>query len=223
MTVVGLIPARAGSKRVPNKNLADVAGQPLIGYTCETALAAGVLSAVYANTDSPAIAAAALPRGVSCPVLRPAHLAADDTPMQASNLFLLSYLADRGEIYDAVMILQPTSPLRTSDDIREAWAIYETNAPCTVVSVSPVAPAAWLGRVGRDGRLDPLAGRDFVYRLNGAIYIHGYADYLSGARSPRTMVYPMPPARGIDIDTPDDLRYASFLLQRRHAEACQPC
>jgi CMP-N,N'-diacetyllegionaminic acid synthase len=220
MTVVGLIPARAGSKRVPNKNLANVAGHPLIAYTCETALASGVLSAVYVNTDSPAIAAAARECGVACPVLRPAHLAGDDTPMQVSNRFLLEYLAARGEVYDAVMVLQPTSPLRAPDDIREAWSLYEANAPCTVVSVSPVAPAAWLGRIGRDGRLDPLVGQDVVYRLNGAIYIHGCEDYLHDARSPRTMVYPMPAVSGVDIDTPDDLQYATFLLQRRLAEAC---
>jgi len=215
MKVVGLIPARAGSKRLPNKNLAPLNGRPLITYTCEAAVASGVLAAVYLNTDSPSIAAAARECGVSCPVLRPAHLALDETPTQASNRFLLEFVAERGETYDAVMTLQPTSPLRTGEDIREALALFEANAPCAVVSVSPVAPAFWLGRVGKDGRFEPLPGGDVVYRLNGAIYLHLYEDYVGSRQAPRTLVYPMPIDRGVDIDTWADLQYASFLLQER--------
>jgi CMP-N,N'-diacetyllegionaminic acid synthase len=214
MRIVGLIPARAGSKRLANKNVADLCGRPLLHYTCEAALHSGVLSAVYVNTDSRAIAAIAEECGVSCPVLRPAELARDDTPTEASNRYLLEYLAARDESYDGVMTLQPTSPLRTAEDICEALATFEANAPCTVVSVSPVAPSCWLGRIGKDGRFDPLAGQDVMYRLNGAIYIHRLEDYLENRRAPRTMVYPMPAERSVDIDTPDDLKYAAFLLQR---------
>lgn len=219
MKIVGLIPARAGSKRLPNKALADLAGQPLIAYTCEAALSSGVLSAVYVNTDNPAIAAAADECGVPCPVLRPPNLAQDDTPTQQSNRFLLEFLAQRGEVYEAVMVLQPTSPLRSADDIREALTLFEANAPCAVVSVSPVAPASWLGRIGRDGRLEPLGGRNVVYRKNGAIYIHCHDDYVHNRPPPRTLVHPMPPERGVDIDTPDDLHYADFLLRQHPAAA----
>ncbi|MGD8451887.1 MAG: acylneuraminate cytidylyltransferase family protein [Phycisphaerae bacterium] len=214
MTVVALIPARAGSKRLPNKNLANLHGRPLIAYTCEAALASGVLSAVYVNTDGPTIAAVAADHGVACPVLRPVQLARDDTPTQPSNRYILDFLADRGETYDAVMVLQPTSPLRTAEDIRGAVALYEENAPCAVVSASPVAPSSWLGHVGRDGRFEALGGPDVIYKLNGAIYVHGYKDYVQNRRPPRTMVYPMPAARGVDIDTAEDFHYAAVLLQR---------
>ena len=155
MTVVALIPARAGSKRLTNKNLADLGGRPLLSYTCEAARASGVLTAAHVNTDSPEIAAVGERYGVECPVLRPPHLAGDATPTEDSNRFLLEFLAARGETYDAVMVLQPTSPLRTADDIRAAWELFEANAPCAVLSVSPVNPAAWVGRVGRDGRARP--------------------------------------------------------------------
>ena len=220
MTVLGLIPARAGSKRLVNKNLVDLAGRPLLSYTCEAALGSGVLSAVYVNTDSPAIAAVAQEYMVPCPVLRPPHLAADDTPTQESNRFLLEFLAQRGETYDAVMVLQPTSPLRSPEDICEALTLFEANAPCAVVSASPVAPASWLGRIGRDGRLDPLSGQDVVHRLNGAIYIHRTDDYLHNRRAPRTMVYPMPAARGVDVDTLEDLHYAESLLRQYEPRTC---
>jgi CMP-N,N'-diacetyllegionaminic acid synthase len=143
MTVVGLIPARAGSKRLPNKNLCVVAGRPLLAYTCEMALSSGVLSAVYVNTDSRAIAATAREHGVACPMLRPAHLARDDTPMQASNRFLLDFLAERGETYDAVMILQPTSPLRTAADIRGALQLYEADASARMGGSRPWSGRTW--------------------------------------------------------------------------------
>ncbi len=219
MKAVGLIPARAGSKRLVNKNLAILGGQPLIGYTCEAARASGVLSAVYVNTDSPAIAMVAERFGVHCPVLRPESLARDETPTQASNRYFLEMLAARGEIYDAVIVLQPTSPLRSAEDIREALALFEANEPCAVVSVSPITPASWLGHIGKDGRFEPLPGEDIVYGLNGAIYIYTIDDYLQGRTPARTLVHPMPRTRGVDIDTLEDLNYAEFLL-RQTATAC---
>jgi CMP-N,N'-diacetyllegionaminic acid synthase len=219
MKVIGLIPARAGSKRLVNKNLALLDGQPLIGYTCEAARASGVLSAVYVNTDSPAIATVAERFGVHCPALRPESLARDDTPTQASNRYFLEMLAARGENYDAVMVLQPTSPLRSPDDIRDAWELFEANEPCAVVSVSPITPASWLGRIGKDGSFEPLPGEDVVYALNGAIYIYSLQDYVAGRMPPRTLVHPMPRSRGVDIDTLEDLKYAEFLL-RQTSSAC---
>ena len=138
MTVVGLIPARAGSKRLPGKNLVPLDGRPLLAHTCAAAVESRVLTAVYANTDSAEIAAIAEQNGVACPALRPKHLAEDNTPTRDSNLFILDFLSRRGERYDAVMVLQPTSPLRTAEDIRGAWALFEEHAPCAVVSVAPL-------------------------------------------------------------------------------------
>mgnify|MGYP000452446821 CR=1 FL=1 len=220
MTFVGLIPARAGSRRLVGKNLIQLGGRPLIAYTCDAAVASGVLAAVYVNTDSPDIARVAREFGAECPVLRPPELAQDDTPMAESNRFLLNCLAERGEVYDAAVVLQPTSPLRTPEDIRGAVEVYETNAPCSVVSVSPVAPAGWLGYVGRGGRFERLAGEEMIYRLNGAIYVYHWADYISDRAFARTLVYPMPARRGVDIDTLEDLRYAEFLLQQAAVQAC---
>jgi CMP-N-acetylneuraminic acid synthetase len=213
MNAVGIIPARSGSKRLVGKNVADLCGRPLIAHTCEAALRSGVLGAVYVNTDCPQIAAAAQAAGVGCPQLRPAELAEDETPTRDSNRFLIDVLAQRGERYDTVVVLQPTSPLRSAADIQAAWQLYEENAPCAVVSVSPVAPAGWLGTLGKDARFEPLAGNGTICRLNGAIYGYSLAEYLSEHEPARTLAHAMPASRGIDIDTEEDLRHAEFVMQ----------
>ncbi|MBU0637716.1 MAG: acylneuraminate cytidylyltransferase family protein [Planctomycetes bacterium] len=217
MKVVGLIPARAGSKRLPNKNLTLLGGQPLIAHACEAALGSGVLTAVYINTDCPRIAAVAQECGVPCPALRPPELARDDAATRDANRFLLKVLSERGEHYDAVMVLQPTSPLRCAGDIRGALELFERDAPCAVVSVSPVAPAAWLGRIGKGGGFEPWHGDELICRLNGAIYVYTCGDYLHERTPRKTLAYPMPASRGVDVDTIEDLRHAEALLQCAHA------
>ena len=212
MDIVGIIPARRGSRRLPNKNLAELAGQPLLSYTCHAALESGVFSAVYVNTDSDEIADVARRHGVPCPALRPPGLAGDGTTMRDANPWLLQTLARRGESFDALMILQPTSPLRTPSDIRGAAQLFEEHAPCTVMSVTPLAPANWLARIDHAGRLERLPGDERMYRLNGAIYIHMTQDYLADHAPRKTMAYVMPPERSVDIDTLDDLRLAELLL-----------
>lgn len=218
MRTLGIIPARAGSQRFPGKNLALLQGRPLIAYACQAAIDSGVLSAVYSNTDSADIAASAERCGVSCPVLRPAHLATAQASTRDANRFLMEHVAARGERYDAVVVLQPTSPLRDAEDIRAAIALFEQNAPCAVVSVSPAAPASWLGNIGKDGRFEPLTFGETIYRLNGAIYIYAWHDYLQEREPPRTLAYCMPPQRGIDVDTPEDLQHAEYILRSRRNE-----
>lgn len=222
MRIVALIPARAGSKRIPQKNLSPLGGRPLIAHTCEVARAAGIFDAVYVNTDSRQIADVAEQYGAKCPLLRPPALAQDDTSTELATRFFLSYLAEHGETYDALMILQPTSPLRSAADIEEAAALYEENAPCTVVSVTHVAPAFWLGRGTKDGQFEALIGEEPLFKLNGAIYIFPFDSYLSGERPTRRMLYPMPLERSIDIDLPIDLELAEFFLQRTHAVMYDP-
>ncbi|MEW6250367.1 MAG: acylneuraminate cytidylyltransferase family protein [Planctomycetota bacterium] len=214
MNVVGIIPARAGSRRLPGKNLLPLDGCPMLAYTCAAARESGVLAAVYVNTDDPEIVRVAEGCGVPGPVLRPAELAADDTPTRDSNLFLLDWLTKRGEHYDAVMVLQPTSPLRTAADTRAAAALFEEHAPCAVVSVAPLVPESWAGRIGRDGSFERNTGGGTLYRLNGAIYIYTWGDYLADCTPRKTVAYVMPAARSIDVDTRQDLEYAEFLLRR---------
>jgi CMP-N,N'-diacetyllegionaminic acid synthase len=219
MSVLGIVMARAGSKRLPGKNLADLGGKPLIAHTCEAALAAGVLDAVYVNTDCPQIASAALDAGVTCPALRPAHLAADDTSSRDSNLFLLDLLAKRGERYDAIVMLQATSPLRAPEDIRDGLKLFEQHAPCQVVAVTPLVPQSWLGRIAADQTFERWTGDETVYRVNGALYVYPWDEYVEDRLASRTVAYPMPPERSVDIDRIEDLEYARSLYQRTEQAA----
>ena len=110
--VLGLIPARGGSKGLPGKNLMVLAGKPMIAWTIEAALAAHSIDDVVVTTDSAQIAAAARDAGADVPFMRPADLAADGTPMVDTVLHALDALEAQGQAYDVVALLQPTSPLR---------------------------------------------------------------------------------------------------------------
>ena len=110
---LALIPARGGSKGIPRKNIRLIAGKPLIAWTIEAALRSSLLDAVMVTTDDPEIAEVASRAGAQVPFLRPAALAQDDTPGIAPVLHALDMLPG----YDAVLLLQPTSPLRNTADI----------------------------------------------------------------------------------------------------------
>jgi CMP-N-acetylneuraminic acid synthetase len=215
MRTIGIIPARAGSKRLPGKNIALLGGRPLIAHTCTCARAAGVLDAIYVNTDDPKIAALGEAAGVECPVLRPAELAADSTPTRAAVVHLLEWLAtQRGERYDTLVLLQPTSPLRSPEDIRAGMGLFREHRPCAVLAVTPLVPRSWLGTVGEDGTFGRWTGEEVAHRINGALYIHALDEYMADRPPARTIAYTMPAERSVDIDRASDLAYAEFLLQR---------
>src|SRR5690349_8046730 len=119
--VLAVIPARGGSKSIPRKNLAALAGKPLIVWTIEAASASQCLTRVVVSTDDPEITAVAAAAGAEVPFVRPAELAQDETPAIEPILHAVDWL-DQHEGYrpDFVMILQPTSPLRQAEDIDAA-------------------------------------------------------------------------------------------------------
>lgn len=222
---LGLIPARGGSKGVPRKNIRPVAGRPLITYTLAAAQGSRRLTDYLVSTDDEEIAGVA--RQCGAVVLeRPPELAADETPM----LPVVQHALAQGD-YDAVVILQPTAPLRTADDIDAALQIlFETGAD-SVVSVYQVDdhhPARMYRLQGN--RLMPYdtepAGRlrqalPPVYHRNGAIY----ACWTRLVRAQQTLLGPdlrpylMPRGRSINIDDELDLAFADFLLSRQLAGA----
>lgn len=209
MKILGLIPARRGSRRLPNKNLASLFGEPLIAHTCRAALQSSALDKVYVNTDCPEIAEVASQFGVRCPRLRPPDLATSNTPTRISNQWLMNQLSEE---FDAIAVLQPTSPLRSAEDINAAVTIFESNSPCSVVSIAPVAPANWLGDIARDGQFRPHVGSEMNYRLNGAIYLYTWEDYLFDRPPRREMAYSMPRERSMDIDTAFDLHLVEAMM-----------
>lgn len=119
--VVGLVPARAGSKRVPGKNVRPLCGHPLVAYTIAAALQSGVFGAVVVSTDSEELAAAARHYGAETPGLRPPELAGDHSPDVDWVRFTMERLAAGGRHFPFFAILRPTSPLRSPETIRRAW------------------------------------------------------------------------------------------------------
>ncbi len=228
--VLGLVPARGGSKGLPGKNTASLAGKPLIVWTLEAALAAACVDDVVVSTDSEHIAEVAAEAGARVPFVRPADLAQDDTPMVDVVLHALDELERRGRTYSAVALLQPTSPLRTARHIDEAAALKsETGSQAVVSVVESEHSPLWSNTLPPDGRMGAFLRPEAVsarrqdlpkhYRLNGAIYLIDTPTL----RTERAFVgafavaYVMPREASVDVDEELDLAFAEFLLSREDA------
>lgn len=229
MRLLAVIPARGGSKGVPYKNIRLLNGRPLIAYTIDAAFASGVVDRVLVSTDDPKIADVA--RQLKAEVLiRPATLAEDGTPTLPVLLHAVDTMAESGYSPDAVMTLQPTSPLRTARHIREAAAAFaaDPNADSLVscVAVPHIYHPQSVMKLGAGGYLEaflsgvvmPLRRQDKepVFARNGAaIYItrrERLSQYIFGGK---LLPYYMDPADSIDIDTEADFAEAERVLQER--------
>jgi CMP-N-acetylneuraminic acid synthetase len=195
-----------------------LAGRPLIAHSVAAALAAPSLGRVIVDTDDAEIAGVAREAGAEVPFLRPAELATDTARVIEATFHLLRRLeAEQGYRPAYVMLLQPTSPLRTSADIEGAVRLAMERDADAVVSVCPVREHPFLFKtLDAEGRLHPFvrdgrveAGRQAwpeVYRLNGAIYLVRRETLLE-TRSwcpEGVLAYAMPAARSLDIDVPED-------------------
>jgi CMP-N-acetylneuraminic acid synthetase len=216
--VLAIIPARGGSRRFPGKNLADLGGRPLIAWTIDAALQSRAITRTIVSTDDPAIADRSRACGAEVPMMRPAALATDEAPGMGPILHALEWLRDReGYRPDIVVVLQPTSPLRTAADIDAAIAMLDSGGTC-VTSVTPVSPASWLRKVSANGSLERVAADDApVYVLNGAIYAARTDVVLaSGSMDDGApLAYVMPRERSVDVDEPADLELAARLVASR--------
>jgi CMP-N,N'-diacetyllegionaminic acid synthase len=215
---------------VPRKNLAPVAGKPLIAYTIDAALQCEDLTRTMLSTDDPEIANAARTMGCDVPYLRPAELATDATPTVDVMLHALGWLEEReGFRPQFLVVLQPTSPLRTADDIACALAMLDEDAVDAVVGVAvPSTHPQWAMTVAQDGYLSrylpqesiPTRRQDLapVYTPNGAVFaIRREALQSERTLYPRrTVAYVMPPERSLDIDSPWDLQVAELLIREAH-------
>lgn len=156
--ILGLVPARGGSKGVPGKNVRPLAGHTLLEYTARAARESGVLDRVVLSTDSPEIADAGRRAGLEVPFMRPAILAADETPMVPVIEHALAQVSKDGWSPDIVVLLQPTSPLRRPDHIRDAVAMLRDTGADSVVTVVEVPRHLSPDYVMRieGGRLEPF-------------------------------------------------------------------
>lgn len=213
LSVLALITARGGSKGLPGKNIRPVHGRPLIQFTIDAARRSAAVDRVVLSSDDDAIMQAARDGGCEVPFRRPPQLAGDE----AKSIDVVLHALDALPPLDLVVLLQPTSPQRSADDIDAACKLLvERNAPaCVSVTLAEQSPY-WMYWLDDSQRLQallpspPHASRrqDLppVYVLNGALYV-ARCDWLRRSGSfvtAETVAYPMPRERSIDIDTLDD-------------------
>jgi N-acylneuraminate cytidylyltransferase len=219
--ILGIIPARGGSKGIPRKNLKLLAGKPLIAWTIEEAKKSQYLDRIILSSEDAEIIKTATALGCEIPFVRPAELAGDDTPGIEPVIHALNCLE---EYYDYAVLLQPTSPLRTAEDIDGCirYCLQE-NAPVCVSVVLTDKHPYWMYSLDERHRLHPLlptvqaSGRrqDLppIYMENGAVYV-AETDFLLREKSfntPETLAYIMSPERSWDIDAEADFYYCSLL------------
>jgi len=223
MTTLALIPARGGSKGIPRKNIRPFCGKPLLQWSIDAALASACVDQVLVSTDDPEIAQVAMACGAEVPFLRPAELASDTAPGIAPVLHALEQLPQVSD----VLLLQPTSPLRTTADIEAIVALRQQAVRESAASLTPSSKhPAWMYSLSVDQLLEPLLQFDGVYCrqqlppayvLNGALYLASRPFLLREQAfiSPDTMGYVMPAERSVDIDTPSDWQWAEFLMEQQ--------
>lgn len=181
MKILGLVTARGGSKRLPGKNIRVLGGRPLIAWTLNAAKESGVLESILVSTDDQDIAKVAMEWRGDVPWLRPAELATDTANSIDVVLHALDWFESVHSLLDGVMLLQPTSPFRTAETIRQAVELFTANGQRPVVGVSPVCVhPAWCFQVEHNS-MTPMLGWDAInyrsqdlppaYALNGAIYV----------------------------------------------------
>ena len=138
MKILGLIPARGGSKGVPNKNIKLLGGKPLINYTIEVGLACAEITKLVVSTDSPEIAKISKAAGAEVPFFRPAELATDTSPSIDTVIHAVEFFKKEGNQFDAVCLLQPTSPFRTAENVQKAISIFIEKDADSLISVRKV-------------------------------------------------------------------------------------
>ena len=225
MKTLYVIPARGGSKGIPHKNIKPLAGKPLIGYSIDVARQLAADDDICLTTDDPDIAATAESMGLNVPFLRPASLATDTCGTYEVLIHALDFYRDRGIDYDTLVLLQPTSPMRTADDVRAALALYSTDIDM-VVTVKEAASNPYYNcyETDNDGFLHISKGdggytrrqdAPKVWEYNGAVYVINVESLrrmpLSAFTRRRMSV--MPAERSVDLDTPVDWLIAEKLIE----------
>jgi CMP-N,N'-diacetyllegionaminic acid synthase len=227
MKILGIIPARGGSKGVPDKNIKPLAGKPLIAYTIHAANQSK-LDRVIVSTDSNKIAEVAQQYEVDVPFLRPAELGTDNAKAIPVIQHALQFLSKKGEEYDAVMMLQPTTPFRRTEDINEAIDILKRTGADSVISVVNVEGhhPARMKYLGDDGRLidppfceayenQPRQELEPMYLRNGAIYLTRKEILLQNSfkgKDCRAQI--MAQEYSVNIDTEFDFAYATWIYHQ---------
>lgn len=224
--ILAIIPARSGSKGLKNKNIKLLNGKPLMAYTIEAAKESNIFDDIVVSTDSEEYAEIAKYYGANIPFLRPDFLSEDSTSTEDVIMHLLNYYISNGKKFEYFMILQPTSPLRSSEDIKTSLNMLKERNANAIVSVcecehSPVITTKLDNDMRLDGFLKEITGvrrQDFdnYYRINGAIYLCKVDYYLQYKNfyDKDCYAYVMDRKKSIDIDDIYDFKFAEIMLTK---------
>lgn len=224
---IAIIPARSGSKGLKNKNIMQFNGKPMLAWTIEAALKSGVFDKVMVSTDSEEYAAIAVKYGAEVPFLRKAETASDTAgSWDVVREVLGTYEKEYGVTYETCCLLQPTSPLRTTEDIVGAYDLYEKKNARGVVAVCELEHSIkTCNSIPENGCLNgffdsTVSGRrqdgETFYRINGAIYIQKAEDVINGINlyGNDSYAYVMSKQNSVDIDDETDFICAEAIAKK---------
>jgi len=222
--MIAIIPARGGSKGLPRKNIKQFNGKPLIQCSIEVALQCTSIDRVIVSTDDEEIASISVACGAEVPFLRPKELAQDQSKALDTYLYTMERLFDEETLEKAsFIVLQPTSPLRSSRNVEEAIALFNEFKADSVISITEAKyPPNWLKKISQNGKLENLIvgdnnlnrqDYDKLYIPNGAIFIFNYRSLKISRNYYMENTYPyiMSKRNSIDIDDYLDFKMAEFL------------
>ncbi|MUI52483.1 cytidylyltransferase domain-containing protein [Aliivibrio fischeri] len=222
--VMALIPARGGSKRLPKKNILPLGGKPLISWSIEAAQKSKYIDTVFVSTDNKDIAEVSRSFGVDIPELRPKSLASDTATTESVLFYTLEKF---GQDVDIIVILQPTSPLRSVKHIDEALELLINKGGFSVVSVTPCEHSPlWsntlpdngnLGNFLRPEALQRSQDLEDFYRINGAFYAFDVNKLMDAGKicyTSESFAYVMDNNVSFDIDNQTDFEMAEFFINR---------
>lgn len=226
MSTLFIIPARGGSKGIPGKNIKPLNGIPLIHYSIDLARRFAEDKDICVSTDSEQIREVVNAAGLEVPFLRPAHLAADETPTYDVLLHALQYYESKRIFYQKIVLLQPTSPLRKPEHVKECLELYNDTLDM-VVSVEALPDPSYLCyREDQEGLLRRISEDSFsrrqdvplVYKFNGAVYVMKVNSLKKNTIADFTRVkkYVMDATSSVDIDNQLDWEIAELILTKKY-------
>lgn len=227
MRNLAIITARSGSKGVKDKNIRSLCGRPLMAYSIVSAIESGIFDEVFVSTDSGEYAEIARQCGADVPFLRSVRNSSDKADSWDAVRETLEEFAKVGKSFDNILLLQPTSPFRTSQDIKDSYAVLTVKEANAVLGLTEVEHSPlWCNTVGEDGCIDNFIDERYLgvprqrlpkyYRINGAIYWIRKEELKKDSMfRENCYAYVMPNYRSIDIDTEMDFQLAEYMM------ACQ--
>jgi CMP-N-acetylneuraminic acid synthetase len=230
MKVLAIIPARGGSKGVPRKNIIEIKGKPLICYSIEAGLKAkenGIIDTLVVSTDDEEIADISRTAGADVPFLRPDYLSNDTAKSVDVMIHAYEFYKEKGNEFDTLLLLQPTTPLRTTEDIGEALAIYKESNVSSLISCYKEEYICDLVSYHKDGNMAIALNSKHngggrrqeipdLYVRNGAIYITSVNQMIKNHKvfDEVPAMYVMPKERSINIDCMDDVEMLRWKLSK---------